>query len=83
MISVLTTLLATFTSPEELGTNPRSLLWFLPLSAAIAVVYKTAKLPKIKKGILLSESVTLFGSIVIFMVLIGMGLLIFSWLVTE
>ena len=83
MMTELFSMLANFTSPVELGTNPGSLIWFIPLAAAISLVYKAAKLPEIKMRSFLRESGTLFASIVVFMVLIGIGLLIFSWAVTE
>jgi putative effector of murein hydrolase len=39
--------LAAFTAPEQIGLNPLSMLWLLPLVAAIAVVYKALKVPKV------------------------------------
>ena len=58
-------------------------LWLLPLVAAISVVYKTTKLPKIRFANFLKESVILFGSIVIFMAITALVLVTFAWLVTE
>jgi hypothetical protein len=43
-------ILSTFTSPENIDTNPLSMLWLLPLAASIAVVYKATKLTTIKVG---------------------------------
>ena len=83
MITNLLSILAAFTVPQELGTNPRSFFWFLPLAAAIAVVYKAAKLPEIKARSFLRESLTLFASIVFFMILIAVCLIAFSYLATE
>jgi len=76
-------ILAGFTSPIRLGTGPQSLLWMLPLIAAIAVVYKTTKLPKIKAGNFLKETVTLFVSIVIFIVITALILYAFDWLIIK
>ena len=76
-------ILATFTTPENIGVTPQSMLWLLPLVAAISVVYKTTKLPKIRFTHLLKESVVLFGSIVIFMAVTALVLVAFAWLVTE
>ena len=76
-------LLATFTSPETIRVNPQSMLWLLPLAAAIAVVYKAIKLPKISTGNFLKESVVLFGSIVVFIIAAAMILCVVAWLATE
>jgi len=76
-------LLATFTTPENIGVTPKSILWLLPLVAAISIVYKTTKLPKIRFVHLLKESIVLFGSIVVFMAITALVLVAFAWLVTE
>jgi ABC-type Co2+ transport system permease subunit len=75
--------LASFTAPEEIGANPQSMLWLLPLVAAIVVVYKATKLPEIKAGNFLKEVAVLFGSIVVFMIITGLVLCVLSWLITE
>ncbi len=74
-------LMATFTTPEGLGTNPRSLLWLLPLAAAIAVVYKATKVSKITARNFLKETLTLFGSIAVFIIVTAMGLHALAWLI--
>ena len=75
--------MATFTTPENISVNPKSMLWLLPLVAAISIVYKTTKLPKIRFVHFVKESVVLFGSIVIFMAITALVLCAFAWLVTE
>lgn len=75
-------ILATFTSPQQIGTNPQAVLWILPLVAAIAVVYKAAKLPTITLGDFIKESATLFGSIIVFMIIVALCLYGFAWLAT-
>ena len=75
--------MATFTTPENISVNPKSMLWLLPLVAAISIVYKTTKLPKIRFVHFVKESVVLFGSIVIFMAITALILVAFAWLVTE
>jgi len=46
-------IIASFMVPQEIGTTPESMLFMLPLVAAIAIVYKATKLPKITaKGLL-------------------------------
>jgi len=75
--------MATFTTPEKIGANPQSMLWLLPLVAAIAIVYKATKLPEIKAANFLKEVVILFGSIVVFMSITALVLCAFAWLITE
>jgi hypothetical protein len=75
--------IATFTTPEKIGANPQSMLWLLPLVAAIAIVYKATKLPEIKAANFLKEAVILFGSIVVFMSITALVLCAFAWLIIE
>jgi hypothetical protein len=75
--------MATFTTPEKIGSTPQSMLWLLPLVAAISVVYKATKLPEIKAANFLKESVILFGSIVVFMFITALILCTMAWLITE
>ena len=83
MSMIASFVLATFTTPENIGVTPHSMLWLLPLVAAISVVYKTTKLPKIKFFHFLKESVVLFGSIIVFMAITALVLVAFAWLITE
>jgi hypothetical protein len=76
-------ILATFTTPENIGVTPQSMLWLLPLVAAISIVYKTTKLPKIRFTHFVKESVVLFGSVVIFMAVTALVLCAIAWLITE
>ncbi len=76
-------IVASFTVPQEIGTDPRFMLWLLPITAAIAVVYKATKLPKIEAGSFFKEAVVLFGSIVIFMAITALSLYALGWLITE
>jgi hypothetical protein len=75
--------IATFTTPEKIGATPQSMLWLLPLVAAIAIVYKATKLPEIKAANFLKEVVILFGSIVVFMSITALALCALAWLITE
>ena len=75
--------MATFTVPEKITTDPQSLLWLLPLVAAIAIVYKATKLPEIKIVNFVKESVVLFGSIVVFMFVTALVLYFIAWLIIE
>jgi hypothetical protein len=74
--------LASFTVPYEIGNGPASLLWILPMIAAISIVYKALKLPVITADRLIREVVVLFFTILLFMVLIAVGLYIIGQLVT-
>jgi len=82
-MSAVAFVIATFTSPENISTNPQSMLWLLPLVAAIAVVYKATKVPTIKLGSFLKEAVLLFGSIIVFMIVTALVLCVLAWLITE
>ncbi|MBN1974698.1 MAG: hypothetical protein JW787_13750 [Sedimentisphaerales bacterium] len=76
-------ILASFVRPEMIGVNPQSMLWLLPLVAAISIVYKTTKIPAIKFTTFLKEVVILFSSIVIFMIITAGVLYTMAWLLTE
>ena len=83
MEMITTFVIATFTTPENIGVNPQSMLWLLPLAGAIAVVYKATKVSKIRAVNFLKESVVLFGSIVVFMLVTALVLFSLTWLVTQ
>ncbi|RKY24986.1 MAG: hypothetical protein DRP62_02415 [Planctomycetota bacterium] len=75
-------IIASFTAPQQIGTSPYSLLWLLPLVAAIAVVYKATKLPTITAGVFLKEVAVLFGSIIVFIAVTALVLCVLAWLIT-
>ncbi len=75
-------ILASFTSPESLETNPALILWMLPLVAAIAIAYKATKVKAITAAKFAKEVAVLFGSIIIFMVLTALVLHVFALLFT-
>ena len=81
-MSCLTTFLASFTMPYEIGGDSMSLLWLLPLLAAVAIVYKALKLPVITAQKLVREVIVLFGTILLFMVLIAVGLYVINRIIT-
>jgi len=76
-------ILANFTIPEKIGVNPQSMLWLLPLVAAISIVYKATKVPKVKLGSFVKETGLLFGSIVVFMIVTALALCALTWLITA
>ena len=75
--------IASFTAPEEIGTNPSSMLWLLPLAASIAIAYKATKLPTITAGNFIKEAAILFGSIVVSIIITALTLYALAWLITE
>lgn len=74
---------ATFTAPENISANPQSMLWLLPLVAAIAVTYKATKLPTIKARNFIKEATLLFGSIIVFIIIAALALHALAWLIIE
>lgn len=62
-------ILAGFMSPVYIGTTAKALLLALPLIAVISVVYKATKLEEIKFVLFLRETILLFGSILVFMII--------------
>ena len=83
-MSIINTLImASFTKPEQIGTNPQSMLWLLPLAAAIVIVYKATKMSKITPAAFIKETATLFGSIIVFIIITAVVLYSLGWLITE
>lgn len=76
-------ILASFTSPENIGTTPQSMLWLLPLAAAIAVIYKATKVQTIIAEKFAKEAGVLFGSIIVFITVTALALHALAWLITE
>lgn len=74
--------IASFTVPENFGPNPQSMLWLLPLVAAIAIIYKATKLPVIKAGSFIKETSILFSSIIVFIIIAALVLHAIAWLIT-
>jgi hypothetical protein len=79
----LNPIIASFTVPENIPTTPSSLLWLLPLVAALVVVYKATKLEQITLRAFVKDSVSLFLSIVVFIAVIAVALYSFAWLFME
>ncbi len=76
-------LLASFTTPMHIDTDPMSMLWLLPLLVSVVVVYKATKVYKIRAYPFIRESAVLFGSILAFIIVIALVLYGVSWVVTE
>ncbi|MBN2136296.1 MAG: hypothetical protein JW720_00670 [Sedimentisphaerales bacterium] len=82
MSFITTGIMANLITPERIGVTGLSMLWLLPLSLSIAVVYKATKVKEIRAVNFIRESVVLFGSIVVFMAVIALALFALAWLVT-
>jgi hypothetical protein len=76
-------LLASFTTPMHIDTDPASMLWLLPLLVSIVVVYKATKVHKIHAYPFIKESAVLFGSILVFIIVAALVLYGVAWVVTD
>ena len=76
-------LLASFTAPIDIGTNPQSMLWMFPLLAAIALVYKATKMRVLFWGRFVRESLVLFATLSGFMIAAVVVLNLIQWLATS
>ena len=76
-------IIASFTAPENIGTTAQSMLWLLPLAAAIAVIYKATKVQTITAHKFTKEALVLCGSIIVFIVVTALALHALAWLITE
>ena len=76
-------IMATFTSPENIGTDQKSMLWLLPLTTAVAIIYKATKLQTITWKNFIKEVITLLGSIAVFLIITALVLYAFAWLTIE
>jgi hypothetical protein len=83
MTALCGTLLASFTSPMRINTDPASLLWLVPLLISVVVVYKATKVYRIRPYSFVKESSVLLSSILAFIVLAALILYGVSWLVTD
>jgi len=75
--------LSSFSTAENIGTGPLIILWLLPLTAAIVIIYKATKLPTITAGDFIKETAVLFGSIIVFMAITALALYVLARIVTE
>jgi hypothetical protein len=83
MTALSAILLASFTSPMQINTDPASTLWLVPLLITVVVVYKATKVYMIRPYPFVRECAVLLGSILVF---IGVAALILygaGWIVTD
>jgi len=76
-------LLASFTQPIHIGTTPASLLWIIPLTASIAIVYKATKVNRIDPKPFIRETLGLFGSIFAFILVAALVLVTVWWVMND
>lgn len=76
-------LLASFTAPLDISTNPQSMLWMFPLLAAIAIVYKATKMRVLFIGRFVRETLVLFATLSGFMLMAVVVLNLITWLATS
>ena len=77
-----TLLCQTLVKPLEVATTPAGLLWSLPISLCIAMVYKAIKLEKFRMSLFIREVVLLFATIIGFLIMVGIVLAIIAYLIT-
>ncbi len=83
MTAGIISLIATFTIPQDISTNPQAMLWLLPLTAAIVIAYKATKVQEITLIGFFREVIILFGSIIGFMAIAAVILLAAAWLINT
>ncbi len=66
---LISSIMATFTSPQNIPTAPMALFWIFPLIVLVSIVYKTTKFKKIKLISFINEVALLFGSIAVFVII--------------
>jgi len=74
--------IATFTSPENIGMDVKSLLWIFPLLLSVAVIYKATKMRVIFLRRFFREVVILFCTLSLVMILIAALLHVGVWILT-
>ncbi|MHC4551699.1 MAG: hypothetical protein ACYSUT_02875 [Planctomycetota bacterium] len=79
----LTALLASFTAPITIKTDPWAMLYMFPLLAAIALIYKATKMRVIFWKRFVRETLVLFASVSAFMIAAIIVINLISWLITS
>jgi hypothetical protein len=80
MAALFGTILAGFTTPMRIDTNPASVLWLLPLVVVISVVYKATKVHRVRPVAFAKESAVLCGSILVFILVATLILFCLAWI---
>jgi len=74
MLYELGHLVATFTAPQNIGTDIKSLLWIFPLLASVAIVYKATKMRVVFLRKFFTEVIILFCTLSVVMILVAAAL---------
>ena len=83
MFLMIDCLLATFMAPEFVGTDPRSLLWMLPLAMLGTVTYKAIKLPEITLMNFIKEVAILFAFLIALIIALMLALFVITWMISH
>ena len=76
-------ILASFTSPLEIGTDPASILWMFPLLASVAIIYKATRMKVIFPLKFIKDVLVLFITISVLMILAGLTLFLLVAILTS
>jgi len=79
----LFSMLASFTEPIRIQTDPQSMLWMFPLLAVIALVYKATKMRVLFLKKYAIESLLLFLTLAAFMIGAIVVLILLDRLITS
>jgi hypothetical protein len=82
MICEFGSVVATFTTPENIKMDVYSLLWVFPLLASVAIIYKATKLRVIFLRRFFRQAGILFCTLSVVMVLVAVILHIIVWILT-
>lgn len=74
--------IATFTAPENIGMDAKSLLWIFPLLLSVAVIYKATKMRVIFLRRFFREILILFCTLSVVMILVAALLHVGVWILT-
>lgn len=83
MIPDMAQILASFTHPINIPTDPKSMLWIFPLLLSISLVYKATKIRVIFLARFFKDVVLLFATISVFMIFLGAALIFLVKLINE
>ncbi len=76
-------MLASFTTPIHIGTDPASMLWMFPLLAAVSLVYKATKVRVIFWGKFFKDVAMLFLTLSLCMIAAGIAVHILVYFLTT
>ncbi len=83
MIAETVQMLASFTDPINIPTDPKSMLWMFPLLLSISLVYKATKMRVMHFGRFFRQVGLLFATTSIFMIFLGAALIFLVKLINE